>query len=232
MKTILITGANKGIGLALVQALANQAQQVLLGARNPQRAAAAIAQLASQGITNVTYVHVDLADSAALAATVNHVTANYPDLDLLINNAGIPGSTADSLATPLTDLQNTMQVNFFGTYQLTQGLLPLLNQNAGRIVNITIPTDPNPLWNPLAYKTSKAAQNVMTQVMALDLTQTKAGASTFSIHPGPTTTDLNGNLTYPGFHTPADVATKITTLLNDGQSHHGKFIEIYPQLRG
>ncbi|KRK39483.1 SDR family NAD(P)-dependent oxidoreductase [Loigolactobacillus bifermentans] len=232
MKTILITGANKGIGLALVQALAPQAQQVLLGARNAQRAEAAIAQLATQDITNVTYVHVDLADSAALTETVAAINATYPDLDLLINNAGIPGGAANSLTTPLTDLQTTMQVNFFGTYQLTQGLLPRLNQNAGRIVNITIPTDPNPLWNPLAYKTSKAAQNVMTQAMALDLTQAKAGATTFSIHPGPTTTDLNGNLTYPGFHSPADVATKISALLNDGQSHHGEFIEIYPQLRG
>ena len=48
------------------------------------------------------------------------------------------------------------------------------------------------------------------------------------MHPGPTTTDLNGNMSLPGFHMPDDVGGKIVDLLYDGQRHQGEFIEIYP----
>ena len=54
------------------------------------------------------------------------------------------------------------------------------------------------------------------------------GLEIFSVHPGPTTTDLNGNMSLPGFHDIETVGQKFAELINDGQNHQGEFIELYP----
>ncbi|MFC4772858.1 SDR family NAD(P)-dependent oxidoreductase [Enterococcus hermanniensis] len=231
MKTVLITGANKGIGYAIAQNLGLKGWHVLVGARNQARAEAAVNKLQKIGVAQVDFVLIDLSDPTTISAAIQTINKDFMALDLLINNAGIPGGHGLSWEEELNDLKATMQVNFFGTFQLTQGLLPLLEGNHGRIVNITIPTGANPYWNPFAYKSTKAAQNVMMQAMAIDFEKENKQLETFSIHPGPTTTDLNGNMTAEGFHTPEDVAEKITAILLDEQSHQGAFLEIYGELK-
>ena len=109
-----------------------------------------------------------------------------------------------------------------------EALTPLLAKNSGRIVNVTVPSDISPYWHPLAYVTSKAAQNAMMGVMAIEFQQSATPVETFSVHPGPTTTDLNGNMALPGFHDIETVGQKFAALINDGQSHQGEFIELYP----
>ena len=109
-----------------------------------------------------------------------------------------------------------------------EALTPLLAKNSGRIVNVTVPSDISPYWHPLAYVTSKAAQNAMMGVMAIEFQQSGTPVETFSVHPGPTTTDLNGNMALPGFHDIETVGQKFAALINDGQSHQGEFIELYP----
>lgn len=231
MKTAVITGANKGIGFAIAKALGKKDWHVIIGARNQNRAEAAVEKLHSAGVEHVDYLLVDLSDPATIEQAIKKIESDFSTIDLLINNAGIPGGHGSSLTESLNDLQATMQVNFFGTFQLTQGSLPILAENNGRIVNITIPTGPNPFWNPFAYKATKAAQNVMMQALAIDFEKEKKNLEIFSIHPGPTTTDLNGNMTAEGFHTPDDVAKKITDIILDGNSHQGEFLEIYGELK-
>lgn len=231
MKTAVITGANKGIGFAIAKALGKKDWHVIIGARNQNRAEAAVEKLHSAGVEHVDYLLVDLSDPATIEQAIKTIESDFSTIDLLINNAGIPGGHGSSLTESLNDLQATMQVNFFGTFQLTQGLLPILAENNGRIVNITIPTGPNPFWNPFAYKATKAAQNVMMQALAIDFEKEKKNLEIFSIHPGPTTTDLNGNMTAEGFHTPDDVAEKTIEILLDGNSHQGEFLEIYGELK-
>lgn len=232
MKTVFITGGDKGIGFALAQALGQQGWQVIISSRTTAHGQNAIRALTSAGIEHPTAITLDLNDPTSIMAVIETLSKQAPHLTLLINNAGIPGSQADSLTESIDDLRTTMQVNFFGTTQLTQGLLPQLAKNNGRIINVTIPTAPNPHWNPLAYKASKAAQNVMMQTLALDLQKQHSPVEIFSIHPGPTTTDLNGNTKLPGFHSPANVAKQMGKIIDDGQSHQGQFIEIYPELTG
>ncbi|MBU5361078.1 SDR family NAD(P)-dependent oxidoreductase [Enterococcus raffinosus] len=231
MKTALITGANKGIGFAIAKALGTKDWHVVIGARNKERAEVAVAKLREAGVTQVDYLLIDLSHPGTIEQAIKTVESDFSQIDLLVNNAGIPGGHGSSLTEDLDDLQATMQVNFFGTFQLTQGLLPILEKNNGRIVNITIPTAPNPFWNPFAYKSTKAAQNVMMQAFAIDFEKEKKNLEIFSIHPGPTTTDLNGNITAEGFHTPDDVAEKTVAILLDGQSHQGEFLEIYEELK-
>ena len=106
--------------------------------------------------------------------------------------------------------------------------MPLLTANEGRIVNVTVPSEISPYWHPLAYVASKAAQNAMMGVMAVEFQQSNTPVEIFSVHPGPTTTDLNGNMSLPGFHNIDTVGSKFSELINDGQSHQGEFIELYP----
>ena len=136
--------------------------------------------------------------------------------------------SVDSQHTEISSIRETLDVNFVGTFALTRALLPLLTTNEGRIVNITVPSEISPYWHPLAYVASKAAQNAMMGVMAIEFQQNNTPVEIFSVHPGPTTTDLNGNMSLPGFHDIETVGRKTAELINDGLSHQGEFIELYP----
>jgi len=229
MKTAFITGANKGIGFGLAKHLGLSGWQIIIGARNQHRAEKAIDELTSLGIKVLGWVSIELSDQAGLAQAAKEISEKYPDLTLLVNNAGIPGDmSVDGLHTQMKDIQETIDVNFIGTFYFTQQMIPLLTKNHGRIVNITVPSAISPYWHPLAYVASKAAQNAMMGVLAMEFQQQGTPLEIFSVHPGPTTTDLNGNMSLPGFHDIDTVGAKLTELINDRQSHQGEFIELYP----
>ena len=229
MKTAFITGANKGIGFGLAKHLGLSGWQIIIGARNQHRAEKAIDELTSLGIKVLGWVSIELSDQAGLAQAAKEISEKYPDLTLLVNNAGIPGDmSVDGLHTQMKDIQQTIDVNFIGTFYFTQQMIPLLTKNHGRIVNITVPSAISPYWHPLAYVASKAAQNAMMGVLAMEFQQQGTPLEIFSVHPGPTTTDLHGNMSLPGFHDIDTVGAKLTELINDGQNHQGEFIELYP----
>lgn len=228
-KIALITGANKGIGYGIAKHLGLSGWQVVIGARHQGRAEQAIDRLKAEGVNVIGWVNIELADQDNLQRAAQEIGQKYPELSLLVNNAGIPGDmSVDGAHTELSDIQETLNVNFVGTFTLTKLLLPVLEKNHGRIVNVTVPSEVSPYWHPLAYVASKAAQNAMTGVMALDFQQKGTPLETFSLHPGPTTTDLNGNMDLPGFHDIDTVGIKTAELINDGQSHQGEFVELYP----
>ena len=228
-KTAFITGANKGIGFGIAKHLGLSGWRIIIGARNQGRAEKAIRELTALGIDVPGWVCVELADLASVENAARELNDKYPELALLVNNAGIPGDMGvDSLHTELSDIRETLDVNFVGTFALTKLLMPLLAKNHGRIVNVTVPSEISPYWHPLAYVTSKAAQNAMMGVMAIEFQQHNTPLEIFSVHPGPTTTDLNGNMSLPGFHDIDTVGEKMAELINDGQSHQGEFVELYP----
>ena len=228
-KTAFITGANKGIGYGIAKHLGLSGWRIIIGARNQERAEKAIRELTALGIDVPGWVCVELADLASVENAARELNDKYPELALLVNNAGIPGDMGvDSLHTELSDIRETLDVNFVGTFALTKLLMPLLAKNHGRIVNVTVPSEISPYWHPLAYVTSKAAQNAMMGVMAIEFQQHNTPLEIFSVHPGPTTTDLNGNMSLPGFHDIDTVGEKMAELINDGQSHQGEFVELYP----
>ena len=229
MKTALITGANKGIGFGIAKHLGLSGWKIILGARNQERAENAINELRALGIDVLGWVNIELTDLASLEKAAKEINEKYPGLSLLVNNAGIPGDmSVDSEHTDICDIKETLDVNFIGTFALTKALIPLLSKNKGRIVNVTVPSEISPYWHPLAYVASKAAQNAMMGVMAIEFEQQHTPIEIFSVHPGPTTTDLNGNMSLPGFHDIETVGQKMAELINDGQRHQGEFIELYP----
>ena len=229
MKKVLVTGANKGIGFEIARHLGKSGWQVIVGARNEERAMAAVRQLEAEGIATAGWQYVNLSDNKSLETSAAEVANNHPDLCLLVNNAGIPGDMeVMSYEAGMDDVAQTVQVNYIGTFCLTRALLPLLMQNRGRIVNITVPTEVSPYWHPMAYVASKAAQNVMTSIMAMEFEKKQIPVEIFDIHPGATGTDLNNHYSGPGSHQPDVIGEKIAAVVNDGQRHQGEFIELYP----
>ena len=229
MKTVLVTGANKGIGFGIAKHLGLSGWTIIIGARNQERAEKAISELQSLGIDVAGWVNIELADLAGIEKAALEVNEKYPEVSLLVNNAGIPGDmSVDSLHTEISVIRETLDVNFIGTFALTKALAPLISKNGGRIVNVTVPSEISPYWHPLAYVASKAAQNAMMGVMAIEFEQQHIPVEIFSVHPGPTTTDLNGNMSLPGFHDIETVGQKMAELINDGKCHQGEFLELYP----
>ena len=228
-KTVFITGANKGIGFGIAKHLGLCGWKVIIGARNEQRAEKAIGELKAQGIDVLGWVHIELKDLDGIDKAAKEIAERYPELSLLVNNAGIPGDmSVDSQHTEINVIQETLDVNFVGTFALTKALIPLLSKNCGRIANITVPSEISPYWHPLAYVASKAAQNAMMGVMAIEFQQAGTPLEIFSVHPGPTTTDLNGNMSLPGFHDIETIGQKFAELICDGKNHQGEFVELYP----
>ena len=229
MKKVLVTGANKGIGFEIARYLGKSGWQVIMGTRSQERAEAAIKQLKAEGIEMAGWQYVNLSDNDSLEVSAAEISKNHPDLNLLVNNAGIPGDMeVMSYEASLIDVAETVQVNYIGTFCLTKALLPLLTQNKGRVVNITVPTEVSPYWHPMAYVASKAAQNVMTSIMAMEFDKKQIPVEIFDIHPGATCTDLNDHYSGPGSHQPDVIGEKVADIINDGQRHQGEFIELYP----
>ena len=228
-KIVFVTGANKGIGYGIAKHLGLSGWQVIIGARDEQRAEKAVSELKSAGVDVLGWVSLELRDLTSIKEAAKVINEKFADITLLVNNAGIPGDmSVDSEHTELSDIKETLNVNFIGTFALTKALIPLLTKNKGRIVNVTVPSEISPYWHPLAYVASKAAQNAMMGVMAIEFQQNNTPLEIFSVHPGPTTTDLNGNMALPGFHDIETVGQKMAELIDDGQNHQGEFIELYP----
>jgi NAD(P)-dependent dehydrogenase (short-subunit alcohol dehydrogenase family) len=228
-KIVLVTGANKGIGFGIAKHLGLSGWKVVIGARDEQRAEKAVGELKAQGINVLGWVNIELKDLNGIERAAQEINEKYPELTLLVNNAGIPGDmSVDSEHTEISVIKETLDVNFIGTFALTKALIPLIAKNSGRIANVTVPSEISPYWHPLAYVASKAAQNAMMGVMATEFQQANTPVETFSVHPGPTTTDLNGNMALPGFHDIETVGQKFAELINDGKNYQGEFIELYP----
>ncbi|MBO4663845.1 MAG: SDR family NAD(P)-dependent oxidoreductase [Bacteroidaceae bacterium] len=228
-KIAFVTGANKGIGYGIAKHLGLSGWKVIIGARDEKRAESAISELKQEGVNVLGWVNLELRSIDSIEQAAKEIANKYAGLTLLVNNAGIPGNMGvDSLHTELSDIKETLDVNFVGTFALTKALMPLLTKNEGRIMNVTVPSEISPYWHPLAYVASKAAQNAMMGVMAIECQQSNTPLEVFSVHPGPTTTDLNGNMSLPGFHDIETVGKKMAELINDGKNHQGEFIELYP----
>src|ERR1700688_1951746 len=189
-KAILVTGANRGIGQALVdEALRRGAKRVYAGTRRPL----------VHSDERVTPLTLDVTNAAQTQAALERVAS----LDILINNAGL------ALYDDLSDraaLERHLDVNLFGTYGVTQAFLPLLTRSRGAIVNVlsvaafaALPVIP-------AYSISKAAAFSLTQSLRALLAGT--GVSVHGVLTGPVDTEMSRGLDIPNA-SPESVARAI-----------------------
>lgn len=228
----LVTGANKGIGLEIARQLAQAGIFVLIGARDAERAIAAVADLVSQGL-KAEAVSIDLNDHQSISAAAETIRSAYGRLDILVNNAGIvhaedgPPTSASPEAA-----RQIMETNFIGTLAVTQAVLPLLRlAPAARIVNLssslgslTINGDPtSPYYSArlIGYNASKAALNMLTVQLAEELRGTPIVVN--SVSPGYVRTDLTG---HTGFLTPEEGARlPVKYALPGEDAVSGRFVE-------
>jgi NAD(P)-dependent dehydrogenase (short-subunit alcohol dehydrogenase family) len=178
-KTILVTGANRGIGHALVEeALNRDAKRVYAGTRVPL----------PHPDGRVTPLTLDVTSAAQIQEAAETVSS----LDILINNAGI------ALYDDLSDraaLERHLAVNFFGTYSVTQAFLPHLARSRGAIVNVLSASALAPLPLIPAYSISKAAAFNMTQSLRALLAG--QGVRVHAVLTGPVDTDMTRSIDIP-----------------------------------
>jgi NAD(P)-dependent dehydrogenase (short-subunit alcohol dehydrogenase family) len=137
-RIVLITGANKGIGLATGRELGRAGHTVLLGARDPARGTAAARALADEGLDAV-FVRLDVTDTGVIDAAAAFIEGAYGRLDILVNNAGVSRDRPHSPAElPVARLREIYEVNVLGVVAVTNAMLPLLRKSrAGYIGNVS-----------------------------------------------------------------------------------------------
>src|ERR1035438_8141379 len=197
-KVVLVTGANRGIGRALVdEALMRGVQRVYAGTRQPF----------VHPDERVTTLTMDVTNLAQIAAAVEKVES----LDILVNNAGV--ALYDDLSDR-TALEQSLAVNLFGTYGVTQAFLPLLTRSRGAIVNNVSMMAFAPLPIAPAYAISKAAAFNMTQSLRALLAG--KGVRVHAILTGPTDTDMTRGFDIPKA-SPESVARAIFDGVENGE---------------
>jgi NAD(P)-dependent dehydrogenase (short-subunit alcohol dehydrogenase family) len=200
---VLITGANRGIGRALVEEALNRgAKRVYAATRRPWTHLDA----------RVTQLILDVTDAAQIQAAAERVES----LDLLINNAGV--ASFDDLSDRAA-IDQHLAVNLFGTYGVTQAFIPLLTRSRGAVVNVL--SDAAMAAMPLipAYSISKAAAFSLTQSLRALLAP--RGIRVHAALPGPVDTDMSRGLNAPKA-SPESVARAILDGVDKGED------EIFP----
>jgi NAD(P)-dependent dehydrogenase (short-subunit alcohol dehydrogenase family) len=232
MKTLLITGASRGIGLEHVRQALVAGEHVIAACRAPDGAVALQQLLAEHGAAKLRLEALDVASGASIAALAARL-AGTP-IDRLINNAGIygyapwpKGAAEQSLAAMDYDLwDDVLRINLVGPFRVTAGLLPnllaggdkqviMMSSDLGSIANNTQGTSH-------AYRSSKAAINMITRGLAIDLKD--SGVTVVSMAPGWVRTDLGGS---DGHWSVEDsVAGQRRVLATLGLADSGSFVDL------
>lgn len=208
-RTALVTGANRGIGEAIVNALmAAGAKKVYAAARNAKD----LEPLMARHGARVVALRLDVTDAAQVAAAA----AAAPDVELLVNNAGFAGHTGGAFTDPewITSGRREMEVNFFGTFAVTQAFAPGLAKNGGgAVINIASVASLVNFALLASYSASKAAAHSLTQATRAMLRD--QGTRVFGVYPGPIDTRMAKDIPMDKT-SPADAARAIVAGIEAG----------------
>ncbi len=213
-RTILVTGGNRGIGLAIVRKLSTGGHAVLLGSRNLGAGESAAEHLRQDGL-DVTPLQVDFSDSSSIDAAANEIEKAGRSVDVLVNNAGVLHEK------PLLELTNneiaeSIAIHLNGPIRLVRSLVPnMAARGYGRIVNVSSGwgSFAEGMGGPGAYGITKAAMNALTLRLAQEL---PPSIKVNAMCPGWVRTRMGGEA---ATRTPEEAATTavwLATLPNDG----------------
>ena len=194
MTITLITGANKGLGYETARQLIGRGHTVYLGSRDPDRGKQAAADLGA------VLLLVDVTSDPSVAAAAARVRDETGHLDVLVNNAGIPGGFKPAGETTAADIEAVYGTNVFGVVRMTHAFLPLLQLSAAPVIvnvssglgSLAVTNNPDRFeatLKSLAYPSSKSALNMLTSQYAKSYPQIRINA----VDPGYTATDLNSH---------------------------------------
>ncbi|MFI6983488.1 SDR family oxidoreductase [Embleya sp. NPDC050154] len=170
--TVLITGANKGLGFEAARRLGELGWTIFLGSRDEGRGRAAADKLTDGG-AKVVMVPLDVTSDESVTAAVRLVREHTDRLDVLINNAGAPGRGIAPADATVEEIHSVYDTNVYGPIRVTQAFLPLLraaeqprvvmvSSGGGSFAVVTDPAQPFSKMHELAYSSSKAALNMLT----------------------------------------------------------------------
>ena len=220
MQTVLITGANRGLGLCLVQKFADSGWQVFATERTRSATPAVSA-------SNVCWLTLDVQDTASVAQAAREVEQRCSGLDVLLNNAAVnPQPEYDALlgALDFAAIQLAYDVNAIGPLRVIQGLLPLLQRGQRKLI-INVSSEAGSLrhsWRDRSYGycMSKAALNIQTTI--LDRALKPRGFNVLALHPGWMRTDMGG----PNAHLdPAESAEGIYQVVESAGESTPRFVQ-------
>ncbi|MDJ0646471.1 MAG: SDR family NAD(P)-dependent oxidoreductase [Flavobacteriaceae bacterium] len=192
-KTVLITGANKGIGLEVAKKLGKQGYHIVLTSRNESKGLKALSELEAQN-SRAFFVQMDVSDPESIKRAFSKVKNKISSLAVLINNAGVLlDSNISILDVPPEKVTETIHINALGALWVTQTFMPLLNSGS-RIIMVSsgggtfcgeIAT-----WSPI-YCVSKTLMNAFTKQLHASLKD--QGMVINAMCPGWTQTDMGGS---------------------------------------
>jgi NAD(P)-dependent dehydrogenase (short-subunit alcohol dehydrogenase family) len=202
MKTVLITGANKGIGFETARQLLQKGFFVFIASRNPGNGLTALEKLKAEGFSNVESIELDVTDLCSIQTARKKIVEKVSVLDVLINNAGINGGSPPYTVLEASSVQylDAVNTNLIGTANVTQIFIDLLKKSSEpRIVNVStsvgsLALQSNPQWPAYSYAkygvyaVSKAALNMYTIQLAYELRNTNFKVN--AVCPGLTKTDF------------------------------------------
>jgi len=204
MKTVLITGANKGIGFETAKQLLQKGFYVYIGSRNLENGLQAVEKLRVLNLTNVEAIQIDVTDDNSVKNARTEIGKKIDILDVLINNAGINGGVPNTALEARTDqFLAAFNTNVFGVARVTQAFIDLLKKSpeprivmvSSSVGSLTLQSDPNWLAYNFAkyavYGSSKAALNMFTIHLAYELRDTAFKVN--AVCPGYTKTDFTNH---------------------------------------
>jgi 3-oxoacyl-[acyl-carrier protein] reductase len=165
-RVAIVTGAGRGIGRAIAIELASQGAQIVAVSRTLTEISETV-QLIQEKDGQAMAVKTNVADHEAVVELVDDVLKHHGRIDILVNNAGIQGPIGPLVTNDWRAWQQNIQVNLFGTFNCCQGVLPtMINQRAGKIINLSGGGATAPRPNFSAYSASKAAIVRLTETLS------------------------------------------------------------------
>ena len=192
MATILVTGANRGLGLEFTRQYLSEGYAVIAATRNPG-AAHRLRQLERDSKGNLSLVEADVADSASVRRAASNIQT--PAIDILINCAGVLGGDGQTIGSiDYHEWMRVLDVNLLGPMRMCEAFLDRVARSDRRLI-VTITSGmgslaDNTSGGSIAYRTSKAAVNMAMRTAAIDLRP--RGINCVVINPGWVKTDMGG----------------------------------------
>jgi len=169
-KVAIITGGYRGIGMTFSEAYAEAGANIIITARNLDGCQAAAREISGRYGVQAVGKAMDVHDSKIVNRTVQEIADEYGHIDILVNCAGIPGNQKPIQDMTDEDMDDVMNVDFRGTFLVSRAAAKvMIRQKSGKIINISSIMAKITARNMAGYSASKAAVNVFSRAMALDL---------------------------------------------------------------